>query len=75
MSLVVKMLKQAQLEFGVTMEAEPRDGPLSMLTRLIRIEPRASIKNLDSTLTDHSISDQDFHSKELLNATVPTTFG
>jgi hypothetical protein len=46
-----------------------------MLIKLAKIEPRASTKSSDYTSTDHSTSDQDFHSKEFSSATVPTTSG
>jgi hypothetical protein len=54
---------------------QTKDGKLSMLTKLERSELRVSIKSLDSTLTDHSISDQECQCKELPNATVQATFG
>jgi hypothetical protein len=52
-----------------------RDGRLSILIRMIRTELRASTRSLVSISTDHSTSDQDFHSRELLSATVPTMSG
>jgi hypothetical protein len=52
-----------------------KDGRLSILTRLSQSELRALIKSLDSTLTDHSTSDQDFQCKELLSATELTMSG
>jgi hypothetical protein len=52
-----------------------KDGRYSMLIREKRMPLRASTRSMVSTLTDHSTSDQDFHSKELLSAMVPTTFG
>jgi hypothetical protein len=52
-----------------------KDGELSILIKLIRLKLRDSMKNLDSTSTDHSTSDQDSHSRELQSATVPTMSG
>jgi hypothetical protein len=43
-----------------------RDGELSMLTKQARKELRDMTVNMDSILIEHSISDQDFHSRELL---------
>jgi hypothetical protein len=52
-----------------------KDGELSTLTKLRRYHLRDLTKSLVSTLTDHSILSQSFHSTELLNATVPTMSG
>jgi hypothetical protein len=69
------MLKVRRLVSGVTIRANINDGESSMLTKELKIEGKVSTRNSVSTSTDHSISDQDFHSKELLSAMVLTTFG
>jgi hypothetical protein len=57
------------------MEAEDNNGMLSILIKQMVLKQRVSIKTLVSMLTDHSISFQNFHSTELLSATVLTTSG
>jgi hypothetical protein len=52
-----------------------KDGRLSILIRLRLLELKASTKNLVSISIDLSILDQECQCRELLNATVPTTFG
>jgi len=74
-SRLQRMMKEHQLAFTVTTEEETNNGQSSILTKLTKIEPRVLIQNSDSTLIDHSISDLDFHSKELLNATELTMSG
>jgi hypothetical protein len=75
------MLKEArtkkvkQLVCLETIEERINNGKLFILIRLISLQQRVLTKNSVSTLIDHSISDQDFHSKELLSAMVPTMFG
>jgi hypothetical protein len=49
-----------------------KDGELSILTKLVQSNLRDSTRTSVSTLTDHSISSQNFHSTELLSALVPT---
>jgi hypothetical protein len=70
-----KMKKDKLLESGVTMDLLLKSGKFCMLIKLIKIELRASTRSSDFISTDHSTSDQDFHSKELLNAMVPTMSG
>jgi len=62
-------------KFMVDIMVLTRDGRFYMLTKEQRMQQRDSTKSMASTSTDHSISDQDCHSKELLSATVPTTSG
>jgi hypothetical protein len=52
-----------------------KDGKLSILTKLIRLKPKAKMKNSASTSIDHSTLDQDCHSRESLNAMVQTMSG
>jgi hypothetical protein len=52
-----------------------KSGKYYMSTKLRRLKLRDLTKSSVSISIDHSILDLDFHSKELLNATVPTTFG
>jgi len=54
-----KMLKLNQLLLTRATMERTRDGKLFMLIRLINSRPRDSTKNLASTSTDHSISDQE----------------
>jgi hypothetical protein len=79
MLLVVKMKKAKQLLSTTRMETRitmpTKDGRLFILTRPQPSELRDSTRNSASISTDHSILDQDFHSRELLNATVPTMSG
>jgi hypothetical protein len=64
MFLEVKMKKVKQLSCGIEMvnkeELLIKDGRLSILTKPPKLELRDSTKNSASTLTGHSISDQDF---------------
>jgi hypothetical protein len=62
MFLEVKMKKVKQLSYGIEMVKELliRDGRLSILIKPPKLELKDSTKNSASTLTDHSISDQDF---------------
>jgi hypothetical protein len=79
MLLVVKMKKAKQLLSTTRMETRitmpTKDGRLSILIRLEPSELRDSTRNSASISIDHSTSDQDFHSKELLSATVLTMSG
>jgi hypothetical protein len=70
-----KMLKAKQLVFGEITEESINNGKLSILIRLKVNKLRDSAKNGASISTDHSTSDQDFHSKEFLSAMELTTFG
>jgi hypothetical protein len=76
---VVKMKKAKQLLSTTRMETRitmpTKDGRLSILIKLEPSELRDSTRNSVSISIDHSILDQDFHSRELLNATVPTMSG
>jgi hypothetical protein len=69
------MKKETQFKFGVTMDLLLKNGKSYMLTNVQKIEERASTKSLDFISTDHSTSDQDFHSKESLSATELTMSG
>jgi hypothetical protein len=52
-----------------------KDGEFFTLTKQKQQRQRVLMKNSVSTSTDHSILDQDYQCKELLNATVLTTSG
>jgi len=54
-----KMLKLNQLLLTRATTERTRDGKLFMLIKLKNSRPRDSTKNLASTSTDHSISDQE----------------
>jgi hypothetical protein len=69
------MRKEMLLELQTTLEKQTKNGKLSMLTKQANSRLRDLMKSSVSTSTDHSTSDQECHSKELLSATVPTTFG
>jgi hypothetical protein len=69
------LLLLCTIEMVITLTMLTKNGKSSILTKLLQLEPRVSTRNLDSTSTDHSISDQDFHSRELLNATELTMSG
>jgi len=60
MSMVVKMRKVDQPKSGPNMVELTRDGRFFILISNQRFQPKDSIKNSDSTSTDHSTSDQDF---------------
>jgi len=75
MSQEAKMKKPAQFKYLVTTDPKLNCGTLSMLIKLTKIEPRDSIRSSDYTSIDHSTLDQDYHSRESLSATVPTTSG
>jgi hypothetical protein len=64
MLLEAKMKKDKLLEYKIEMvekvELLIRDGRLFILIKPPKLELKDSTKNLVSTLTDHSISDQDF---------------
>jgi hypothetical protein len=51
------MKKVKQLIFGTTMEEEDNNGKSFILTRKIRLDPRASTKSSVSISTDHSTLD------------------
>jgi hypothetical protein len=63
---LTEMLKDKRFMLGRDTEELTRDGELSMLTNHPRKDPRDMIKNTDSTLTEHSTSDQDSQCGELL---------
>ena len=65
-----RMLKDKKLLLIQEPMDGTRDGELSILINLSRKEHLDMIKNMDSTSTDFSISDQDFHSGELLQLLV-----
>jgi len=58
---VVKIPKDKQLSFMDHMAKSIKDGELSISTKLKRLLIKESTKNMASTSTDHSTSDQDFH--------------
>jgi hypothetical protein len=62
-----------EMEIMLTMLT--KNGRLSTLTKLTKLELRASTRNSDSISIDHSISDQECQWKELLSATVLIMFG
>jgi hypothetical protein len=72
MSIKERMLKDKKLLSGRSTMDSTRDGELSMLTKLPRKEHLDTIKNTDSTSTEHSTSDQDSQCGELLKMS-PTT--
>lgn len=65
MLLEAKTKKLQTFKFGAVTVLQPRDGQLPMLTKPRNHRPRDSMPNPDSTVTDHSTSNQDFHSVEL----------
>jgi hypothetical protein len=60
----VKMLRDRRFKFIIDIMELTKDGRFFILTRRQRDKQRDSIKNLDSTSIDHSISDPDFQCKE-----------
>jgi hypothetical protein len=75
MSRELRMKKDTQLEFGETTEESTNNGQYSILTKTRDLKRRDSTRTSVSMSTDHSTLSQNFHSTELLSATVPTTFG
>jgi hypothetical protein len=71
----VRMLKDKMFRFMADTMEPTRDGRFFILTRRRESRLRDSMKNSDSTLTDHSTLCQSFHSTELLSATEPTMSG
>jgi hypothetical protein len=69
------MAKEIQLVLPVTMVRKDRNGRFNILIKPRVQQRKVSTKTLVSTLTDHSILSQNFHSVELLSATVPTMSG
>ena len=65
--------KVNQSSSGATTEKLTRDGESSILTKLRRSKIRDFTRIPDSTSTDHSTSDQDFHSRESLRCTETDT--
>jgi hypothetical protein len=74
MFLVERILKDKKLLPGRDTMEPIKDGKLFMLI-LLRLKPRDSMKNSDSTSTDHSTLSLNFHSTELLRCTVMPTCG
>jgi hypothetical protein len=70
-----RMPKVKPLLFGAIMVRSINNGKSNMLTRLHQFKTKDSWKTSDSTAIDHSISNQECQSIELLNATVLTTSG
>jgi len=60
MSQEERMKKVNQFGLGSSMMEPTRDGRSSILTKHQRFQLKDSTKNMDSTSTDHSTSDQDF---------------
>jgi len=60
MSIKERMLKDNRLLHGKSIMAGTRDGELSMLTKLLRLDPRDMTVNGASISIDHYSSDQDF---------------
>jgi len=71
----VRMLKHKKFRFMADTMEPTKDGRFFILTRRQRLKQRDSMKNSDSTLTDHSILCQSFLSTELLSATELTMSG
>jgi hypothetical protein len=67
MSTKTRILKVKRLLSGRDIMAGTRDGESCILTNQRRKDRVDLTENTDCISTDHSISDQDFHSKELLN--------
>jgi hypothetical protein len=74
MSFKVRTLKDNKFRFIVAKVEPTKDGKFSISTRRERLRQRDSMKNLDSTSIDHSISFQSFHSTELLRCLVEPTW-
>jgi len=70
---VERMLKDNQFGSGVSMVEPTRDGRFSILTKHQRFQLKDLTKNTDSTLTDHSTSDQDFQWRDSLRCTETPT--
>jgi hypothetical protein len=68
-----KMLKVEMLSFGTDTMELTRDGKSSMLTKHQRFQQKVLMSNSDSTSTDHSTSNQECHSIELLRHMETTT--
>jgi hypothetical protein len=68
MSIQAEMKKVERLSFGTSTVVLTKDGRLSTKMSTKRSKLRENLKNSDSTLIDHSISDLDTECKELLNA-------
>jgi hypothetical protein len=75
MSIKAKILKLKKFKYMADTMEPIKDGRFFILTRSQRLKPRDSMRNLDSTSTDHSTLFQSFHSIELLSAMVLTMFG
>jgi hypothetical protein len=74
MSMPVKMTRVDKLESMEEQIMLTRDGRSSMLTKLIRLQPRDLIRNLVSKSIDHSILSPTCQCIELLNVLEPITW-
>jgi hypothetical protein len=72
MFLETKTKKVKLLKLTKDIMEPTKDGKYFILTKRQRLRPRDSMKNSDSTSTDHSTLSLSFHSIELLKALVPT---
>ena len=70
-----KMKKDKLLVLQVIPVRTTRNGEFFILTKLLRLKQRDSMKSSASTSIDHSTSDPDCQCKELLNVTELTTSG
>jgi hypothetical protein len=59
MSSKTEMLKDKRLLSTEDITVQTKDGRLPTLIKLLRNQPQDLTKNMVSTSTDHSISDQD----------------
>jgi hypothetical protein len=75
LTLILKKLKDNQLESRTSMEVLTKSGEYSILRTLRRERPRDSMKNSVSTSTGHSTWSQSFHSVELLRCMETPTCG
>jgi hypothetical protein len=66
MSIKEKILKDNKSLLGRNIMDLTRDGELSMLTNIPRLEQVDMTENMDSISIEHSTSDQDFQCGELL---------
>jgi hypothetical protein len=75
LTLILKKLKDNQLESRTSMVVLTKSGEYSILRTLRRERPRDSMKNSVSTSTGHSTWSQSFHSVELLRCMETPTCG
>jgi len=71
---ITKMRRETQLVLKIIRMEQIRNGRFSMLIKLQKLKQKDSMKNSASTSTDHSTSSLNFHSTELLSASVPHIF-